>query len=389
MGFKIGQLTRLDLGYVGENASRCIEINVSDWLGRWPNAIIALTVQRPTEDDLYIPATEIENGILSWLVLQSDTAIAGEGLAQFRALDPESGSCYVSRVVETIVTESMYGTTDPEAPDKSSGWVNEVLSTAKELEENADQINKVLSLEAKAVTLPADSEATASYADGVLTLGLPRGEKGDKGDVGSAASIKVNGIEGVDDNITITGEDVPLSADDDTPLNTAITQLEAAAEQLATDVEQLTTDVEQLATDAEQLTADVEQLQSAMPSVLDAYPVGALYWSSKSTSPASLFGGTWTQIKDRFILAAGSSYSNGATGGAATVTLTIDQIPSHRHDAKVILPSGESGTSGYGIEKWASGEYGYKAASTNYVGGGGSHNNMPPYIVKYCWERTA
>lgn len=61
------------------------------------------------------------------------------------------------------------------------------------------------------------------------------------------------------------------------------------------------------------------------------YPVGSIYWSSNNTNPGTLFGGTWTQIKDKFILAAGDSYTNGATGGAATVTLTVSNMPSHSH----------------------------------------------------------
>ena len=71
------------------------------------------------------------------------------------------------------------------------------------------------------------------------------------------------------------------------------------------------------------------------------YPVGSIYWSSKNTNPATLFGGTWTQIKDRFILAAGDYYSNGATGGAATVTLTVSNMPSHNHS---FTPSGTVGS---------------------------------------------
>ena len=67
------------------------------------------------------------------------------------------------------------------------------------------------------------------------------------------------------------------------------------------------------------------------------YPVGSIYWSSKNTNPGTLFGGTWTQIKDRFILAAGDYYSNGATGGAATVTLSVSNMPSHSHS---FTPSG-------------------------------------------------
>ena len=64
---------------------------------------------------------------------------------------------------------------------------------------------------------------------------------------------------------------------------------------------------------------------------LAAHPVGSLYWSKNSTDPATLFGGTWSRVKDKFILAAGDTYSNGNTGGAATVTLQTTQIPSHNH----------------------------------------------------------
>ena len=64
---------------------------------------------------------------------------------------------------------------------------------------------------------------------------------------------------------------------------------------------------------------------------LAAHPVCSLYWSSQSTDPATLFGGTWSRVKDKFILAAGDTYSNGNTGGAATVTLDTTKIPSHSH----------------------------------------------------------
>ena len=71
--------------------------------------------------------------------------------------------------------------------------------------------------------------------------------------------------------------------------------------------------------------------QAKAEAILAAHPVGSLYWSSKDTNPSTLFGGTWTPIKDKFVLAAGDTYTNGATGGAATVTLTTQQIPSHTH----------------------------------------------------------
>ena len=72
--------------------------------------------------------------------------------------------------------------------------------------------------------------------------------------------------------------------------------------------------------------------------VLAAHPVGSLYWTSKNENPAITFGGgTWKQITDKFVLAAGNTYKAEATGGAATVTLTTKNMPSHSH---TFTPSG-------------------------------------------------
>ena len=76
-------------------------------------------------------------------------------------------------------------------------------------------------------------------------------------------------------------------------------------------------------------------LAPAVLQVLQAvYPVGSIYCSYGSTSPAVLFGfGSWTKIEGRFLLGASSTYGLGSMGGAATVTLTVNQIPSHNHGA--------------------------------------------------------
>lgn len=144
-----------------------------------------------------------------------------------------------------------------------------------------------------------------------------------------------------------------------------------------------------------------ENGETATIDPLQLMPVGYIYISSDPTSPAELFGGTWTQLKDRFLLGAGSSYSNGATGGAATHTLTIDEMPPHRHsfqngshtflwgdgvgtvniNGTQAVAAAASGNSLYTIQgAWA---------STNGAGGSQPHNNMPPYLVVYMWKRTA
>ena len=61
------------------------------------------------------------------------------------------------------------------------------------------------------------------------------------------------------------------------------------------------------------------------------YPVGSVYISFNSTSPQTLFGGTWVRMKDRVLMASGDTYAPNTTGGSATVTLTTSNLPSHNH----------------------------------------------------------
>lgn len=123
-------------------------------------------------------------------------------------------------------------------------------------------------------------------------------------------------------------------------------------------------------------------------SLLDVYPIGSIYMSVNNTSPATLFGGTWEQLKDRFLLGAGDTYTNGSTGGEATHTLTIDEMPSHNHGIANFNSWGESGTgSGYQYYNNKTDLMGNNG--TSYKGGDKAHNNMPPYLVVYIWKRVS
>lgn len=64
---------------------------------------------------------------------------------------------------------------------------------------------------------------------------------------------------------------------------------------------------------------------------LASHPPTTLYWTSDPRNPGDIYGGTWKQIKDRFILAAGDTYSNGETGGNANTTLAEENLPRHSH----------------------------------------------------------
>lgn len=120
------------------------------------------------------------------------------------------------------------------------------------------------------------------------------------------------------------------------------------------------------------------------------FPKGSIYISVSSTNPKTLFGfGTWTRIQDRFLLAAGSTYAAGSTGGEAAHTLTVNELPEHTF--KLTMAS-SSNTGSANTNQIAVGKEGttYRNSNPiNSVGGGKAHNNMPPYLAVYVWQRTA
>lgn len=123
------------------------------------------------------------------------------------------------------------------------------------------------------------------------------------------------------------------------------------------------------------------------------HPVGMYVWLAAETDPATLWGGTWVrQPEGLTLVSAGGNYPLNSTGGEATHTLTVAEMPSHQHQ----MVNGNTG--GYDYSAWTkssvvlhdAGAIGYAGnANTSYVGGGTAHNNMMPYKAAYCWLRTA
>lgn len=130
----------------------------------------------------------------------------------------------------------------------------------------------------------------------------------------------------------------------------------------------------------------------------EVYPVGAIYMSVNSTDPSSLFGGTWEQIKDTFLLSAGDNYSAGTAGGSADATLV-----SHTHgtgssswttfavtqpDGSITRGSVKSGTGASNVVKSDS-ALNNDVSQVETVGESATGKNMPPYLAVYMWKRTA
>lgn len=179
-------------------------------------------------------------------------------------------------------------------------------------------------------------------------------------------------------------------------------------------------------TNAPSIHAVREAIQSV---TIEAYPIGSIYMSVNEVDPAELFGGIWDKIENKFLLGSSDSFPNGSTGGKRQTTLTISNLPNHKHQYdKAVSIAGHAltefeipphnhqitGVRG-SVQGTVSGAQtddilvGTETQVTSSVGGGVEHThdlnmstpytgsagsgqsftNMPPYLAVNVWYRVA
>ena len=169
------------------------------------------------------------------------------------------------------------------------------------------------------------------------------------------------------------------------------------------------------------------------------YPVGSIYQTTSSIPPSVSLGGTWLKIEGRFLLGVGAPGTNtnttfgsivnpttaiaeeqGIKRGQDQVKLTLNELPTHYHkmyglvagpdnekinfylsvqsDGSLVLYKRVNGTD---TAVWHSNTYNQVGTvnstyqimlgpdgDSEWLGGDGPHNNMPPYKVVNIWRRT-
>ena len=219
-----------------------------------------------------------------------------------------------------------------------------------------------------------------------------KGEKGEKGDIGLSNTLTIGTVtNGNEASATLTGESP----------NQVLNLVLPRGEKGDNGGTMTVTDVQNMIT---------ERMGTL-------YPVGSIYMSVASTNPSTLFGGTWEQLKDRFLLGAGDTYTSGTTGGSALLQAHTHNIPSLSGTAEsngghTHVTSRRTSTYGSGMQSnWrcitapgsANGDYNQVSntesagshthnittnASTSGITGTGDAENMPPYLTVYMWKRV-
>lgn len=125
--------------------------------------------------------------------------------------------------------------------------------------------------------------------------------------------------------------------------------------------------------------------------LLSKHPIGSIEINLTGENPANYLGGEWEQIKDTFLLACGNKYNLGTTGGEATHTLKINEMPRHNHAVNYWvnsnLPGGIDHFLAYGNTSSAKPNRTQVDSWVEKEGGDQPHNNMPPYLAVSVWKR--
>ena len=120
------------------------------------------------------------------------------------------------------------------------------------------------------------------------------------------------------------------------------------------------------------------------------FPVGSLYLNINSTSPASLFGGTWEKLPEGYALWTATSGAGGIIA-AGLPNITGSFVIGGNKDARSASGAFSKGETGYRSNYGGANDgydYNFNASSLNSIYGN-SDTVQPPAYKIYAWKRIS
>ena len=141
------------------------------------------------------------------------------------------------------------------------------------------------------------------------------------------------------------------------------------------------------------LQKQIDNLKLLQDNWLDkVYPIGSIYKSVDNTSPEELFGGAWMPWGQGKVPVGVDSNDNDfsgveKTGGEKTHVLTVQEMPTHKHNFSY---ADDNGTAGI-YDTFIYNNYRQARLIDNAMAETGNsqpHNNLQPYETLYMWKRV-
>ena len=224
MAYSIDRMPeRISIGRETETGVTDVMIDCGSWVSKWPGMALH-AIHTPEGGAPYILQTETDGGVLVWHVTDADTATPGTG--RMEIVGEMDGRRKVSATFKVSVAPRMNGTVG-EPPEAAKPWVDRVVEASE----------RITGMQAQAKTLDAGSGATAEWngEQGLLTIGVPKGEKGEKGDTGPQGPKGDKGDTGEQGPNGVQGPQGEKGADGkDAVVDATLTQSGQAADAKAT-----------------------------------------------------------------------------------------------------------------------------------------------------------
>ncbi len=146
------------LGKRGENLARCAVFDISDWVTTYGEGTVHLLHQRNGDKIPYPCVVEMENGLVCWVITNTETEIAGRGLVELQYWVDETIA--KSATYNTRVAKSM-GVAGDVPPEPAENWLETMLGLGTEVSENATVAAESAVSAAASAAEAAESAATA------------------------------------------------------------------------------------------------------------------------------------------------------------------------------------------------------------------------------------
>lgn len=137
----VKELVEVKLGRQGENDTQTVVIDCSAWLTQLPGCQLLIAATRPGEREIYLPEVSVSSGVVTWPILEQDTACAGVGRAEVRAM--KDGKVKKSALFRTRIEPALEGDGSPAAPTPPN-WVKLIIGSVEASQEAAEHAEELV-----------------------------------------------------------------------------------------------------------------------------------------------------------------------------------------------------------------------------------------------------